>query len=46
MLELISMIFGTLLLHFLLNISVDTKFIRFIVQSGATWRKLTEFRFQ
>ena len=35
-LELISMIFDTLLLHFLLNISVDPKFIKFIVQSGTT----------
>jgi len=41
MLEIISMIFGTLLCCFVLNISVDSKFIKFIVQSGATWRKLT-----
>jgi len=40
-LELISMIFDTLLLRFLLIISVDPKFIKFIVRSGATWRKLT-----
>jgi len=39
--ELISMIFGTLQHHFILNIFVDSKFIKFIVQSGATWRKLT-----
>jgi len=39
-LELISVIFGTLLCCFLLNISVE-KFIKFILQSSATWQKIT-----
>jgi len=34
------MIFGTLQRRFNLNTSVSSKFIKFIRQSGATWRKL------
>jgi len=33
--ELILMIFGTLQRHFILNISVDSSFIKYIVQSVA-----------
>jgi len=35
--ELISMIFGT---PFILDASADSKFINFIIWSGATWWKL------
>jgi len=33
--------FGTLQCHFILNTSVDSKLIKFIVQSGATCQNLT-----
>jgi len=33
--------FGTFQRRFILNTSVDSKFIKFIVQSGATCQKLT-----
>jgi len=36
----ISMIYGTLQRHFSLNTIVDSKFIKFIKQSGAAWWKL------
>ena len=39
--KLISIIFGPLQGRFILNTSVDSKFIKFIVQSGAMWQKLT-----
>jgi len=40
MLKPISTIFGKLQCCFILNTSIDSKFIKFIVQSGITWRKL------
>jgi len=38
--ESISMIFGTYQHRFILNNAVDSIFIKFIIQSGATWQKL------
>jgi len=40
--EQISLIFDTLQRHFILNTSVDSIFIKFIIQSGAIWQKLTQ----
>jgi len=37
----VFMIFGTLQRRLILNTSVNSKFIKYIVQSGATWRYLT-----
>ena len=39
--EPISVIFGALQHRFILNTSIYSMFLKFIIQNGATWRKLT-----
>jgi len=36
----ISIIFGALQCRFILNTPIDSKFIKFIIQSGTMWQKL------
>jgi len=38
--ESISVIFGKLQHRLILNIYIYSMFLKFIIQSGATWRKL------
>jgi len=38
--EPISMIFGTLQSRFILNTSIYSMILKFIIRSGATWGKL------